>query len=795
MSVNTGYTGTITLSRSLTVTGALTISAGTYNPNAQTTTAGSITVESGGSINAGSTAITLTTNSIDIQGSITSTGALTIQPQTASATMGIGDGASGTFNLTNAELDRLTNGFSAITIGLTTGTGAVDIRSYTFKDNITIRAQGTGGSVTLNGAIATGTAAGETGTISLNAGDGASGILTLASGSSVNAGAQAITLNGDTMDIQGTVTGTSSLTIQPDVASATIGIGDGASGTLNLTNAELDKLTNGFSSITIGFSTTGTGAIDVRTYTFKDAVTINAKGVGGNVTVNGAIATGTATGETGNITLRAAGTTTVASNASINAGEAAIAFGGSGNVDLQGTQTLTGNSVSLNANDTVTIYGDLTVTGSLTIAEGTFNTNGYKTTLQGLTTLSGGVYLSSTALQTFASGLTISGGTFTGSSGDVDINGTFTQTGGTFNAPSGSMMVSGDWSRSGGTFNHNSATVYLDGEDQTISGSTTFNNLFKTDNPDKTLTFPAGNTQTILGVLRLHGAPAKPLLLRSSADGIQWNIDPQGTRDLQFLDIKDSFNSNAIPLSCLTGCIYSGNNTNWELTRRGGGVTAGIFQAPQGPFGIIIEEGASHTQHRNVRLLLQAGSNVNRMAISHFPDFRDAGIEPYVGIKEWMLSEREGMKTVYVKFYTRFGQVSTVYSASILYSPVPASLLPASVISMPFNIPPLLWSFLPEFLSSKFVAGETSLSNKDLSKNTPPEMEFREGRSETLQKEDPHIIDTTGGRQYEQKPSQILKSQRASANSSLETVYDWAKNIHWSIFAVISLLIIVLLLS
>ncbi len=94
-----------------------------------------------------------------------------------------------------------------------------------------------------------------------------------------------ITINANTIDFQGTLSVESdgTLTIQPRTAGTTIGLGDTSTGTLNLTAAELAFLQDGFSRITIGDAANGTGAVDIKTSTFTDPVTI----VGGSIAVDG----------------------------------------------------------------------------------------------------------------------------------------------------------------------------------------------------------------------------------------------------------------------------------------------------------------------------------------------------------------------------------------------------------------------------------------------------------------------------------------------------------------------------
>jgi len=107
----------------------------------------------------------------------------------------------------------------------------------------------------------------------------------------------------------------------------------------------------------------------------------------------------------------------------------------------------------------------------------------------------------------------------------------------------------------------------------------------------------------------------------------------------------------------------------------GGGGSAEVYQAPlqpgasaenpSGDFKIMINNGASATTNRNVSLKLFAGSNVSTMAISNTSDFSGVSQEPYQATKNWTLTEGEGAKTVYAKFYTSYGQVSQTVSATI----------------------------------------------------------------------------------------------------------------------------------
>ncbi len=132
-------------------------------------------------------------------------------------------------------------------------------------------------------------------------------------------------------------------------------------------------------------------------------------------------------------------------------------------------------------------------------------------------------------------------------------------------APSGILTVAGNFSISGGAFNHNNGTIVLNGTNQTIIG-TTFNNLTKTVTSADTLTITAGNTETVVGTLTLKGTSGNLLSLVSSTPGTQWNIDPQGTRDIEYLNVTDSNNINASAIQTLgLNITNGGNNTNWNF--------------------------------------------------------------------------------------------------------------------------------------------------------------------------------------------------------------------------------------
>jgi len=103
----------------------------------------------------------------------------------------------------------------------------------------------------------------------------------------------------------------------------------------------------------------------------------------------------------------------------------------------------------------------------------------------------------------------------------------------------------------------------------------------------------------------------------------------------------------------------------------GGGAPVSSYSPPIPPvegFSISINNGSAKTDSRIVELTLNGGQDTARMAISNFSDFRWASQKPYQETKEWTLTENEGKKIVYIKFYNQYGQSSGVVSDSIVFA-------------------------------------------------------------------------------------------------------------------------------
>ena len=106
----------------------------------------------------------------------------------------------------------------------------------------------------------------------------------------------------------------------------------------------------------------------------------------------------------------------------------------------------------------------------------------------------------------------------------------------------------------------------LNGSNQTLSGSTTFDTLSKAVGAGDTLSFAATTTQHTLTALNLNGSSSTArLALRSTISGVKWNLFPEHTRSVSFLDVGDSKNT-FTTIACSNGCNDSGNNTAWDFT-------------------------------------------------------------------------------------------------------------------------------------------------------------------------------------------------------------------------------------
>ena len=372
--------------------------------------------------------------------------------------------------------------------------------------------------------------------------------------------------NGTTFT--GDVTTGTQLTLSDTTTGADITFsGTLATGTLSTMAAGYNVKLHGGCTITNNteFYNTGTVALGDNsddTLTFNGGIETTGNTTNpSSTTLNGAISTSN--------NPVALGTTTVAKGSgtgitTIDPAGGALTFGAT---TINSGATLkagaAGNAGTISFNSTVDGPGDLEIntSGSATLSQNI----GTSPSLGVLTLTNGNLAAGDKSIT--AGTITVDGGIFglaTSPSGVWDVDNVSIASGAEMNATTGAFKVSGDWTNSG-TFDHKSGTVTLDGASQTLSGSTTFNNLIKTVASASTLTFPSATRTTVVNALTLKGTGGALLSLISSTSGTQWEIDPQGTRTIEYLDVMDSNNVDTTPIDAGTHSVSSGNNTNWTF--------------------------------------------------------------------------------------------------------------------------------------------------------------------------------------------------------------------------------------
>jgi len=221
-------------------------------------------------LNAGSGDITLSADRTRLDfgnTAISGTGTLLIQPLTTNLDLTVGGtGAASTTFLNNAELNNITPGFSAFTIGHADGTGTTVLGSDTSFNQaqlVTVR----NGNIDTNGFNLSGNAA-----LTLQA------VNTITVSNNLSSVGD-LTLIGDEIDLNGganSVSGNSALFLRPATVSRDIEIGNATNSptALSLTTTDLGALQDGFSQINIGYAaSTGTVTLN-RAATFNDGVQI-----------------------------------------------------------------------------------------------------------------------------------------------------------------------------------------------------------------------------------------------------------------------------------------------------------------------------------------------------------------------------------------------------------------------------------------------------------------------------------------------------------------------------------------
>ena len=110
------------------------------------------------------------------------------------------------------------------------------------------------------------------------------------------------------------------------------------------------------------------------------------------------------------------------------------------------------------------------------------------------------------------------------------------------NGNSATLSLSGDWDNAG-TFNAGSSTVQMvDGcalFSGVVAGNTSFANLAISTATAKQVSFTAGSTQTVTGLLTLLGAAGNLLQIRSTVNGSAAFLNVAGASSASLIDVQD----------------------------------------------------------------------------------------------------------------------------------------------------------------------------------------------------------------------------------------------------------------
>ena len=233
----------------------------------------------------------------------------------------------------------------------------------------------------------------------------------------------------------------------------------------------------------------------------------------------------------------------------------------------------------------------LTVSGNLTITNGTLNqANNTNLTIGGSWSNSGAYnwgYVANTMF-TGSGSQTIGGTTPTVFNGlQFDGSGTYTQNvamtaiyltisaGATLSSNGYGLTIGGP---TGSSYSFSTDGTYIPGgntvtlipqNNYSFSGiNLTFFNLVMDDSGNSaadTVSFQAGSTYAVTNSLSLKGNTTHRLKLRSGTTGSQWNINPSGTFTASYVDVEDS-NNIGTTVPSPSNSLDSGDNAFWGFT-------------------------------------------------------------------------------------------------------------------------------------------------------------------------------------------------------------------------------------
>jgi len=136
--------------------------------------------------------------------------------------------------------------------------------------------------------------------------------------------------------------------------------------------------------------------------------------------------------------------------------------------------------------------------------------------------------------------------------------------GGTLATNNQNIYISGNFKKAaGGTYTTSTGdTIFTSEAASLIEGSTTFSDV-TCNVPGKRLTFEAGTIQTIEGTFTISGEAGRWVSFESSATGSKFKINPSGTKSIYFVSVKDSTNESANVLDPGGSNLNLGNTSRW----------------------------------------------------------------------------------------------------------------------------------------------------------------------------------------------------------------------------------------
>ncbi|WP_114652547.1 beta strand repeat-containing protein [Polynucleobacter necessarius] len=363
--------------------------------------------------------------------------------------------------------------------------------------------------------------------------------------------------------------------IQAKTASTTIGLGTSATGDLHLTDTELGRLVDGFSSITFG-SSSATGKITAAAYTYSDHLKLYSYGAGSSgIELTGAVNTGS-----DNLTLYTTGSVSQGASGSITA--AGLELLGTGGLYVltntaNAITTLAGNtgSVSFLENSgfvigTVNTIG-LTTSGNTTLSTIGTVTQSQKLAVSGLELLgAGGTYaLTNTGAGNAVTTLAANTGvvSFTQSTayavGTVNTAG-ITTTGNLALVGSSSMTIGANISTGAGTQTYTGPITLSTGAISLAStdAAITFSGSSSTINGAQALTINNGSARITFGGVVGANIAISSLTLQGTGE----NYLPSAITATGAISLKGTSRTNPLQANTTLTSSSNGNVTLGETT-------------------------------------------------------------------------------------------------------------------------------------------------------------------------------------------------------------------------------------